>query len=459
MSMKDHILIADDDPDVISTLTYLLETEGYRVSASNSPNEAASKLKNTSFNLLLADLNYSKDTTSGVEGLELVKQIRTLDEQLPIVVMTAWGSIETAVEAIKNGAADFIQKPWENERLLSVISNQIRLQKAERQTKKLTEENQLLRSQLNPEQIRLISQSPAMSELMRQLEQVAQSDANILFTGENGTGKSFLAQQVHKLSGRNDQVLISVNMGSITETLFESEMFGHVRGAFTDARETRIGRFELADNGTLFLDEVGNTPYSQQSKLLRVLEDHHFEKIGSSVTQKSDFRLICATNCDLDAAVKAGEFRKDLFYRINTVTIKIPLLRERLEDILALAEFFLEIQSHKYNKRDITLSEAAKQALINYSWPGNIRELSHVLERATILCSDQEISSQELGISQEANISQPPHRTSTDMSLDEIEKAVIGDRIKQHDGNNGEAAKSLGLTKSAFYRHLKKHGL
>lgn len=459
--MKDHILIADDDPDVISTLTYLLKTEGYDVSSANSPAEAMGLLKETSFNLLLMDLNYSQDTTSGKEGLDLIAQVKKFDDQIPMVVMTAWGSIETAVEAIKIGARDFIQKPWENDRLLSVIANQVLLQRAEQQSQKLEEENLLLRSQISPINAALISRSTSMQKLMQQLQQVARSDANILLTGENGTGKSFLVKHIHALSPRSESSLISVNMGSISESLFESEMFGHVKGAFTDARENRIGRFELADKGTLFLDEVGNTPYSQQAKLLRVLEDHHFEKVGSSRTQQSDCRLVCATNCDLDAAVNSGQFRKDLLYRINTVTIEVPPLRERREDILQLAESFLQAQKQHYNKLAIFLDEQAKTALENYDWPGNVRELSHVIERATILCSDREITASELGIADSGNTRSETQSEPFDpnTTLDEIEKTVISARMKAYDGNNMEAAKSLGLSKSAFYRHLRKHKL
>lgn len=457
--MKDHILIADDDPDIISGLRYLLETEGYQVSSANSPQEVLVQLPDLSPDLLLMDLNYSQDTTSGSEGLDLLARVRETDNQLPMVVMTAWGSIESAVEAMRLGAQDYVQKPWENDRLLAIIQNQIKLRRAEETTLRLTEENQLLREQISFQHQTLIAHSPIMSALLEQLQQVASSDANLLLTGENGTGKSFLVEYIHGHSSRAEKPLISVNMGSITETLFESEMFGHVKGAYTDAKDNRIGRFELADEGTLFLDEIGNTPISQQAKLLRVLEEHQFEKVGSSRTQNSDCRLICATNTDLDAAVTSGSFRKDLLYRINTVTLHVPSLRQRKEDIVALAEFFLEKQSRHYGKSDLKFSGEAKIALQNYDWPGNVRELSHVVERATILSPEKSIKSAALGLNSlhdELTINANIDSSST---LDEITRSVIAQRLEEHAGNGLKAAESLGLSKSAFYRHLKKYNL
>lgn len=455
--MKDHILIADDDPDVISTLTYLLETEHYRVSSASNPDDALALLAKNDFNLVVVDLNYSKDTTSGQEGFELIHKVKQLNDQLPIVVMTAWGSVETAVEAMQQGARDFVQKPWENERLLSIIGNQILLQKAETRTQKLAEENQLLRGQLGSKDSYQFSQSEVMSALLEQVDRLAQSDASILLTGENGTGKSYLAQQIHDLSARKNRSLISVNMSSITKSLFESEMFGHVKGAFTGAVENRIGRFELADEGTLFLDEIADTPYSQQPKLLRVLENAQFEKVGSSRTQQTDFRLICATNCDLDEAVESDRFRKDLLYRINTVTLRVPSLRERAQDIIPLAESFLTRYRRKYSKPQIYLGDRASELLTRYEWPGNIRELSHMMERSVILCTAEEIGPSDLGIG-----NQQGERTSYlqdygSSTLEEIQRAIIEKRLSDHKGNSLEAAQSLGLSKSAFYRHLKKH--
>ncbi|MEX0828579.1 MAG: sigma-54 dependent transcriptional regulator, partial [Haliea sp.] len=397
--MKESLLIADDDPDVISALCYLLQTEGFAVSTAGSPDEISKTVSKQKFTAVLMDLNYSKDTTSGQEGLELIQKLLEQDGSLAIIAMTAWGSIETAVKAMQAGARDFVQKPWENERLLTILRNQIRLAKAEQQTSKLSEENKILRREMAPAGEDVFCRSAAMRETMAQIEQVARSEASLLLTGENGTGKSFLVNRIHALSERHDQPLIKVNMGALTEALFESEMFGHLRGSFTDARETRIGRFELADGGTLFLDEIGNTPYSQQAKLLRVLEDQQFEKVGSSQTQVSDCRLICASNSDLEAAVAAGSFRKDLLYRINTVVIEVPPLRQRQDDILPFAEFVLESMRRQYTKPDLEFSAAARQALITYHWPGNVRELAHVVERSTILSRDI-IEPMALGLSE-----------------------------------------------------------
>lgn len=457
--MNDALLIADDDPDVISALRYLLQTEGYAVTAVGSPREVINAVKTRQFDAVIMDLNYSKDTTSGHEGLDLIQQLREFDPALAIIAMTAWGSIETAVAAMQNGARDFIQKPWENERLLSVLANQIRLRKSEQQTSKLTEENKILRHEGDVAGTDVFCRSAAMMQTMARLEQVARTDANLLLTGENGTGKSFLAQRVHDLSARSEGPLIKVNMGAITETLFESEMFGHVKGAFTDARESRMGRFELAAGGTLFLDEIGNTPYSQQAKLLRVLEDHRFERVGSMQTQVADCRLVSATNCDLDTAVSEGRFRQDLLYRINTVIIEVPPLRERVEDIVPFAEFVLDSLRRKYNKPELHLSGDAQMALQQYLWPGNVRELAHVVERAAIL-TNENIDADVLGL-----IAKQPAAhfrdllTRQDLTLDDVEKRVIQSRLEQYQGNSLKAAESLGLSKSAFYRHVKKHNL
>tara|TARA_R110001592_G_scaffold176399_1_gene415929 strand:+ start:10444 stop:11820 length:1377 start_codon:yes stop_codon:yes gene_type:complete len=457
--MKEPILVADDNPDVVSALRYLLQTEGFEVTTAGSPQEAIDAISKLRFTAVLIDLNYSKDTTSGNEGLELIELIHATDPSLSIIAMTAWGSIETAVKAMQAGASDFLQKPWENERLVSILKNQVRLVRAERKTSKLTEENKILRGELTLAGDDVFCRSAAMQETMRKIDQVAYTSASILLTGENGTGKSFLVNRIHQLSERCDKPLIKVNMGAITETLFESEMFGHIKGAFTDARESRIGRFELADGGTLFLDEIANTPHSQQAKLLRVLEDYHFEKVGSSQTQVADCRLICATNCDLETAVSEGVFRKDLYYRINTVVIEIPPLRSRQEDILPFAEFLLDALKRKYNKPNLHFSVEAQQTLHSYSWPGNVRELTHVVERAAILARDV-IDAPILGLSPSAVVqSNDSVQDWQGLTLEQIEKQVIECRLAQNQGNSLRAAQTLGLSKSAFYRHVKKHGL
>ena len=464
--MQQTILLVDDDIDVLSALKILLVPEGYKVKLCQTPEAALAAIEHENFDLVLMDLNYSLDTTSGEEGLKLIAAIRQQDEGLPIVVMTGWATIEVAVSTMQNGADDFIQKPWDIDRLIAIISNQIKLAASEKNSQKLNQQNQLLQQQVDSEyEGKLVSNSAVMQKTMALIDQVAKSNASILLTGENGTGKSMFARYIHQQSPRNSANQISVNMGAVTEALFESEMFGHVKGAFTDAKSNRIGRFELADGGSLFLDEIANTPYSQQSKLLRVLEDQQFEKVGGNKTQSVDLRLICATNANLEQAVVQGEFRKDLLYRINTFAIEIPPLRERKEDILLLAESLLVKTATKYSEVRLTLSEQAQEALITYDWPGNIRELGHVMERAQILCQGNEITLEDLGLpvsylptegqvnnNEESSVPQDEAL----LSLSEIELIAVEKRLTFFNGNALKAAKSLGLSRSAFYRRLDK---
>ena len=468
--MTGIVLIVDDDKDVVSALQYLLKIEGYRTQVANSPAEALKKLNAHEYGLLLLDLNYSNDTTSGKEGLEFVSRIKEQGYQGQIVIMTAWGTIDIAIEAMKRGAHDFIQKPWDNERVISIVRNQMLLRDAHQTTLALEEKNRLLKQQLNSGIPKIVAESPKMKQLIFEIDKVAQSDAPILLTGENGTGKSLFAERIHALSKRSERDLISVNMGAISEYLFESEMFGHIKGAFTDAREGRIGRFELANDGTLFLDEIGNTPYAHQIKLLRVLESSKFESIGSSETRVSDCRIISATNCDLDRAVNDGTFRQDLLYRINTITLKVPALRERKDDIKPLLNSFLDVFKRKYERENLTISNETFSALTEYDWPGNVRELSHVIERAVILSRSDEITLADTGVIKEGVKSGKDDSVATDMpkgclldrnqirmaTLKNIEQAIIMDRLERCSGNAANAAKSLGLSKSAIYRRLAK---
>lgn len=464
--MKKKILVVDDDLDILSALKILLVPEGFEVTLCQTPASALAAIKQENLDLVLMDLNYSLDTTSGEEGLRLLESIRKIDENIPLVVMTGWATVEVAVSTMQNGANDFVQKPWDIERLISIINNQLKLASSEKNSQRLTQQNQLLQQRLDSEfKGDIISQSPVMQKALALIEQVAQSHACILLTGENGTGKSMFARYIHQHSNRKDANQISVNMGAVSETLFESEMFGHVKGAFTDAKSTRIGRFELADGGSLFLDEIANTPYSQQGKLLRVLEDQQFEKVGASKTQSVDVRLICATNANLNQMVASGEFRKDLLYRINTITIEIPALRHRTEDIVLLADAFLSQWANKYGRNKLVLDEQAKNALVSYDWPGNIRELNHVLERAQILCQGVFINVNDLGLSVNAAQSDiamvdDKQREFTENqaldSLADLELTIIDQRLKHFDGNVLKAAKSLGLSRSALYRRLDK---
>lgn len=462
--MKQTILLIDDDQDILAALKMLLSGEGFAVKLAQTPQAATTIVEKDAIDLILTDLNFTRDTTSGDEGIQLIAAIRKLDEQVPIIVMTGWATIDVAVSTMQQGANDFIQKPWDIDRLIAIINNLLKLASIEKKSQQLSQKNTLLQQQINKEfDGEVIAKSSAMVQTMRVIQQVAQSNANVLLTGENGTGKSMFARYIHQHSPRADNEQISVNMGAVTETLFESEMFGHIKGAFTDAKANRIGRFELADNGTLFLDEIANTPYSQQAKLLRVLEDREFEKVGANKTQSVNVRLISATNANLTEAVINRQFRKDLLYRINTIAIEIPPLRDRIEDIIPLAQSFLV----GHSSRNITLSKAAKDALIKYSWPGNIRELSHVIERALILCQHSviEVSDMGLPVQYSKNDDFPEQKMLSDTeqinneplaSLEELELNIIDKRLTHFNGNVLKAAKSLGLSRSALYRRLDK---
>jgi len=460
------ILIADDDLNIIASLKYMLSEENFDILAMTTPNAVTENLKRESVDLVLIDMNFQQDTTSGSEGLQLVEAIQQIDESLPIIVMTGWATIDIAVDAMRAGAKDFIQKPWNNERMLSAINTQLKLASIDKKLNRLNQENKLLRSQSFPENNGIIAQSPAMKTLLSSLEELAKSDMSILLTGDNGTGKSMLASYVHQRSSRADNSFVPVNMGAIPESLFESEMFGHLKGAFTDAKENRIGRFEMAEQGTLFLDELANIPLAQQAKLLRVLEEQKFEVVGSSKSLTADVRIISATNCDLAKAISKQEFRQDLFYRLNTIQLRIPSLCERIEDIEPLAKHFLQSFSGKYNISAPELSVEAIEKLQQYPWPGNIRELSHLMEKLLFTCKKTTISARDLLLEnihvsaneQETNTSQNMTHSSS-LSLDEIEKLALVSRLKYHRGNATETARSLGLSRSGFYRRMSKHGL
>ena len=456
-----HILIADDDPSIVAALRLFLKSEGFKVTTASSPAEAVFFVKQNDIDLALIDLNYHADTTSGQEGINLTEQLASLDESLAIVCMTGWASVEIAVEVMKARAGDFVEKPWENERLLTVITNQLKLREQKLQNQVLNQENQNLKSELAQGDGELIVESAPMKALLAQLAQIAKADINVLITGPNGTGKSLLAQHIHNLSNRNNERFVSVNMGAISESLFESELFGHVKGAFTDAKENRIGRVELAEKGTLFMDEIGNIPLPQQAKLLRLLEEHQFEKVGSSKTQTANIRLISATNANLDAMVEDATFRQDLLYRLNTFVVRLPSLAERKDDILPMANNFIAKAAKRFNKPAPSLSPAACDALLAYDWPGNVRELSHTLERATLLAVS-EISPEHLMLTPNATQAPQAQEQITAKyqgTMDEIEKAVIEQRLMEYQGNALDTAKSLGLSRSAFYRRLDKFGI
>src|SRR5271157_1482908 len=449
-----RVLIADDQPEVLRAISFICSAEGYQVTTVNSPAAVLAKLGKEDFDLVLIDLNYRQDIESGKEGLELLKQIRGIDSSMPVVVMTAFASIQLAVEAVRLGAKDFLQKPWENERLLSILRTQIALRDALRGKERLEAENSALRSSQTPS-AGFIAKSSAMQQVREIIEQVAPSDANVLITGENGTGKGVVARMLHQLSLRCAQPLITVNMGGLPEGVFESEMFGHVKGAFTDARADRSGRFELADNGTLFLDEIANLTAGQQAKLLRVLETGEFERVGSSKTRHADVRILTATNADLEKEIGAGKFREDLYFRLNTIQIHLPPLRDRPDDIPILAEEFLNELTRRYRKQIKGLRPDAITALKTYAWPGNVRELRHVMERAILLTRAEMIQASDLGIRDVA----PRAAQLEEMDLDAAELFLINRALARHNGNALLAAKDLGLSRSAFYRRLQKHGI
>src|SRR6266446_745857 len=394
MRPRAKILICDDQPEILDAIKLVCSAEGMQCSTVDSPDAVLPKLAEEEFDLLLMDMNYHQDRTGGQEGLNLLRLVHQSDPSLPIVVMTAWGSIPLAVQAVQLGAKDFLQKPWENERLLSIVRNQIELRAALKGKERLEAENSVLRSAQAPSN-EFVALSPGMQEVKRIVEQVAPSDANVLITGENGTGKGVVARLLHQLSGRSQQPVISVNMGGIPETLFESEMFGHVKGAFTDARADRAGRFELADGGTLFLDEIANLTGSQQAKIPRVLETGEFVMVGSSKTKQANVRILSATN--------AGRFREDRYFRLNTIQVHLPPLRERLDDIPELARYFLGELTARYRKKGFEVSPEALQAVRRYPWPGNIRELRHVMERAVLLARSSTIQPTDLGLLPTAN--------------------------------------------------------
>ncbi|HEY6931385.1 MAG TPA: sigma-54 dependent transcriptional regulator [Thermoanaerobaculia bacterium] len=447
-----RVLVADDQRDVLEALRLLLKSEGIETETVSSPAAVLAALDRRDYDAALVDLNYARDTTSGAEGLDLLARLRDLDESLPVIVMTAWGTVDLAVEAMRRGARDFVQKPWDNPRLLTTLRTQIALGRALRRGQRLEAENRILRLDGQPA---MIAGSPAMQPVLEVITRVAPSSANVLITGENGSGKGVVARALHAASPRASRPLVTLNAGGISEGVFESELFGHVKGAFTDARADRVGRFELADGGTLFLDEIANVPAGQQAKLLRVLETGEFERLGSSRTRKSDVRVLSASNADPHAEVAAGRFRQDLLFRLNTIEIRVPPLRERREDIPVLAEHFLRIHARRYNKPAAAFERAALEALMNHPWPGNVRELDHTIERAVLLAQGATIRPAELGLRRDLDASP----RLEDMSLEQVEGVLVQKAMARYGGNVSEAARALGLSRSALYRRLEKYGL
>ena len=444
----EHILVVDDRADIRMSLSILLEDHHYQTNEAENPQVAQIKLKEEKISLIILDMNYRLDTTSGEEGIRFLQWLKSSNIDIPVIAMTAWSNVELVIQAMKLGAKDFIEKPWKNKQLLHVVEQQLSLNA-------LQLENQKFKQQLNSNNTTQYQwRSACMLQLLDNIKSIATTDANILLTGDNGTGKSELTKAIHQQSSKAEHPLVSVNMGAISESLFESEMFGHVKGAFTDAKANRIGRFSLAENGTLFLDEIANIPLTQQAKMLRVLENGEYEILGSSKTQYANCRIISATNADFKQLIAQNKFREDLYYRLNTIELRLPSLHERKQDIIPLTQFFIAKFSQKYHRDYCELTQGAKQALNEYHWPGNIRELSHLVERAVLLNSNQLIDVEDLRLTSNNPKVELPLMTLRDAEINLIKKALL-----QTDNNIPKAAKLIGLTKSSMYRRIEKYEL
>ncbi len=451
-SASPHILVADDQSDVLEALRLLLKGHGFDVDTVNSPGAALGALERRDYDAMLLDMNYTRDTTSGKEGLDLLHSLQSLEPNMPVVVMTAWGSIDNAVEAMRRGARDYIEKPWDNARLVSILTTQVELGRALRRAVRLETENRLLRRDHLPQ---MIAESPKMKPVLQLMERVGPSDANVLITGEHGTGKELVAQWLHASSPRSARSFIAVNMGGLSEGLFESELFGHVKGSFTDAKTDRVGRFELADGGTLFLDEIGTVPLALQSKLLRVLQTGDVERVGSSKARHVSVRVVSATNANLQQEVAEGRFREDLLFRLNTIEIHLPPLRDRREDIPVLATHFLRRHAGRYRKTLSGFDAGAMQLLLGHPWPGNIRELDHAVERAVLLAQADHVRAADLGL----RMSSSATPRLDELPLEDVEKLLIQKALSRYDGNVSRAAQALGLSRSALYRRIASYGL
>lgn len=451
-----NILIVDDDRDVLETARMFLKQEFSSIQLEDSPGKIPSLLKSKVFDVILLDMNFKKGVNDGEEGFYWLNQIIKTDPDAVVILITAYGEVDLAVKAMKNGAVDFVLKPWKNQKLLATVMAAFQLRQSKREVEKLKATQEKLTDTIDQPYLDFIGDSPAIQRVHEIIYRVADTDANVLILGENGTGKELVARAIHRKSGRRNKVFISVDLGSISETLFESELFGHIRGAFTDAKQDKAGRFEIASGGTIFLDEVGNLSLQLQSKLLTVLQNRRIQRVGSSTEIPVDFRLIAATNMNLHEMVFEKKFRQDLLYRMNTVEIRVPSLRERVGDIPSLLEYFLQRYASKYKRPGMKVDKGVVNKLKKYPWPGNIRELQHAVERAVILNDGKIIQSAELLIN---NMSTPSKKDATPMTLDDMEKQFIQQSLTDHGGNVTDTARALGMTRTALYRRMKKHGL
>ncbi|MDN5205300.1 sigma-54 dependent transcriptional regulator [Fulvivirgaceae bacterium BMA10] len=453
--VKGKILIIDDDPDVLHTARFVLKTQFTDIITESDPNQINYLLNHERFDVILLDMNYTIGETSGREGLNWLEHILQINPAQNVVMITAYGDIKLAVETMKVGAADFVVKPWENEKLIATVYAAFNHSQSKKEVERLRSKQEHLSKAYATPETEIIGNSSAMKEVFATVKKVARTDANVLILGENGTGKELIAKALHQASQRNHEAFIKVDLGAISETLFESELFGHVKGAFTDAKEDRLGRFEIASGGTLFLDEIGNLSMQLQAKLLTVTQNREVFKVGSNVPVPIDIRLICATNMPLYELVVEKKFREDLLYRFNTVEIRLPPLRERPEDIPLLSEYFLDIYAAKYRKRNLKLSNTAMNYLQKYFWPGNVRELQHAIERAVIMSEEDELKKTDFLLNDKKHV---PSQEKN-YNLDEVERETIKEAIERHAGNMSRAAKELGLGRTTLYRKIQKYGL
>lgn len=450
-----NVLLVDDNRNVLTALDLLLSREFTGVKCISKPGQIHSQLKAADYSAVLLDMNYTAGQNTGNEGLFWLREILKLDPDLSVVMITAFGEIELAVRALKDGAVDFVLKPWDNQKLLATMQTAVRLTLSRRQVKTLEKDKASLKAELKGKPARIIGRSLAMKEVMAVVDKVASTPANVLITGENGTGKELIAREIHERSDRSAEIMVSVDLGAVPDSLFESELFGHIKGAFTDANSDRCGKIEMAHRGTLFFDEISNLSLSLQSKLLQVLQNRTITRLGSSEVVPVDIRLICATNMDLEAMVKEGSFRMDLLYRINTIGVELPPLRERGDDVLLLAAWFLHEFSRRYNKPGLILDDTAEEALKRWTWPGNVRELQHSIERAVILAETKNISGDSFQFSPALSV----YSASLDGSLEEVEARLIRHAINRNKGNMSAVAQQLEISRQTLYNKLKKYGI
>jgi len=452
---KGNILIVDDNKSILSALEIMLIPEFQFVNTLSDPNQIPTELRKKDYNLVILDMNFNAGINTGNEGIYWLGRIKETNPEISVVMITAYGDVELTVKALKSGATDFVLKPWDNAKLIATLKSALQLNLSKKEVSQLKEKEKGLKSEINREQKFIVGSSPKLMHVLDLVRKVAKTDANVLITGENGSGKELIAQEIHRLSKRMEEVLVSVDMGAISETLFESELFGHVKGAFTDARESRPGKFEVADKGSLFLDEIGNLSFHLQAKLLAAIQNRQISRIGSNQTIPIDIRLICATNKNLESMVHDGLFREDLLYRINTIQIEVPPLRERGNDVMVLADFFLKKYSSKYNKPNLKINQQAQDKLLKYLWPGNIRELQHTIEKAVILCENNVLKPEDFfmrPIFSAKNI-------TPEITLEEMEKRMINQAIEKNNGNLSATADKLGITRQTLYNKMKKFGL